>query len=70
MRILLCNTCFQFIEFSCIICTNFNELNFFGWNEQIQFHLSVLDLDLAVLEEKSAIIIDASSKEEKVHYKA
>jgi len=29
-----------------------------------------LDLDLAILEEKPDIIIDASSNEEKVHYKA
>jgi len=31
---------------------------------------SVLDLDLAILEEKPATIIDASSNEEKAHYKA
>ncbi|XP_028206414.1 ethylene-responsive transcription factor ERF043-like [Glycine soja] len=38
-------------------------------NEQVQFHLDVLDLDLAIMEEKSATITDASSNEEKVHYK-
>jgi len=70
MYILLCNTCFQFTEFSCIICANFNGLNFFDWNEKVQFHLSVLDLELAMLEEKFVTIIDASSNEEKVHYKA
>ena len=70
MWILLCNTCFQFTEFSCIICVNFNGLNFSDWTEQVQFHLGVLDLDLAILEEKPATIIDASSNEEKAHYKA
>ena len=48
----------------------FNVLNFSYWNEQVQFHLGVMDLDLAILEEKSATITDASSNEEKVHYKA
>ena len=48
----------------------FNGLNFSDWNEQVQFHLSVLDLDLAILEEKPATITDASSNEEKAHYKA
>ena len=45
-------------------------LNFSGWNEQVQFHLGVLDLDLVILEEKFATITNASSNEEKVHYKA
>jgi len=57
------------VELSCMICANFNGLNFSNWNEQVQFHLSVLDLDLAMLEEKSVTIIDASSNEEKAHYK-
>ena len=48
----------------------FNGLNFSNWNEQVQFHLGVLDLDLVILEEKPATITDASSNEEKVHYKA
>ncbi|KAL5166680.1 hypothetical protein HKD37_18G051594 [Glycine soja] len=39
-------------------------------NEQVQFHLGVLDLDLAILEEKPATITDASSNEQKAHYKA
>ena len=69
MWILLCNTCFEFIGFLCIIWANFNGLNFFDWNEQVQFHLSVLDHDLAMLEEKFVTIIDVSSNEEKVHYK-
>ena len=48
----------------------FNGLNFFDWNEQVQFYFSVLDLHLAILEEKPATINDASSNEEKAHYKA
>ena len=48
----------------------FNGLNQFDWNEQVQFHLDVLNLDLAILEEKLATITDASSNEEKAHYKA
>ena len=47
----------------------FNGLNFSDWNEQVQFHLSVLDLDLAILEEKIATITNASSNEEKAYYK-
>jgi len=47
----------------------FNELNFSNWNEQVQFHFSVLDLDLAILEEKSTTITDANSNEKKAHYK-
>jgi len=48
----------------------FNGLNFPDWSEQVQFHLGVLDLDLALLVEKPAAIMDASSNEEKAHYKA
>ena len=49
---------------------NFNRLNFSYQNKQIQFHLGVLDLDLAILEEKHVTITDASSTGEKTHYKA
>ena len=49
--------------------TIFNGLNFSDWNEQVQFHLGVLDHDLVMLEEKFVTIIDASNNEEKVHYK-
>jgi len=45
----------------------FNGLNFPDWSEQVQFHLGVLDLDLAFQVEKSAAITDASSYEEKAH---
>ena len=48
----------------------FNGLNFSDWNEQVQFRLGVLDLNLTILEEKSVTIIDTSSNEEKSHYKA
>ena len=47
----------------------FNGPNFSYWNEQVQFHLGVLDLDLAILEEKSTTNTNASSNEEKTHYK-
>ncbi|XP_050207752.1 uncharacterized protein LOC126657152 [Mercurialis annua] len=47
----------------------FNGLNFSDWCEQIQFHLGVLDLDLALEIEKPATITDESSNEEKVLYK-
>ena len=48
----------------------FNGLNFSDWSKQVQFHLRVLDLDLALHVEKPATITDASSNEEKTHYKA
>jgi len=46
-------------------------MDFFSdWNEKVQFHLGVLNLDLAILEEKLATIIDVSSNKEKAHYKS
>ena len=48
----------------------FNGLNFSDWCEQVQFHLGVLDLDLALQVEKPVAITDDSSNEEKAHYKA
>jgi len=47
----------------------FNELNFSDWSEQVEFHLSVLDLDMVFHGLKPAAIIDVSSIEEKIHYK-
>jgi len=47
----------------------FNGLNFSYWSEQVQFHLGVLDLDTIFHVEKPAVITDASSTEEKTHYK-
>ncbi|KAF7807041.1 Retrovirus-related Pol polyprotein from transposon TNT 1-94 [Senna tora] len=48
----------------------FNGVNFSEWCEQVKFHLGVSDLDLALLEEKSAAITDESSEEDKSHHKA
>ncbi|KAL1317966.1 hypothetical protein AAHE18_15G171700 [Arachis hypogaea] len=48
----------------------FNGLNFSYWSEQVQFHLSVLNLDLAIQVQKPAAITVLSSNEEKAHYKA
>ena len=48
----------------------FNGLNFPDWSEQVQFHLDVLDLDLAFQVEKPTAITNASSNEEKAHHKA
>ncbi|XP_059309954.1 uncharacterized protein LOC132061100 [Lycium ferocissimum] len=50
--------------------TVFNGLNFSEWHEQVQFHLGVMDLDLALLKEKPAAITDTSSEDEKSFHKA
>ena len=50
--------------------TIFNGLNFSEWREQVNFHLGVLDLDLALLEEKPADITATSSEAEKSKHKA
>ncbi|KAG8390191.1 hypothetical protein BUALT_Bualt01G0057900 [Buddleja alternifolia] len=50
--------------------TVFNGLNFSEWREQVNFHLGVLDLDLALLEEKPTDITDESSDTEKLKLKA
>jgi len=47
----------------------FNGLNFSDSSEQVQFHLGVLDLDLAIRIEKPVDITDESSNEEKTHYR-
>ena len=49
--------------------TIFNGLNFSKWHEQVNFHLGVLDLDLALLEEKPTDITDTSSEAEKSKHK-
>jgi len=46
-----------------------NGLSFSDWSEQVQFHIGVLDL-IWFNVEKLAAINDASSNEEKTHYKA
>ncbi|KAI9191321.1 hypothetical protein LWI28_006897 [Acer negundo] len=48
----------------------FNGLNFSGCCEQVQFHLGVLDLDLALQVEKPAAITDTSSNDQKAFHKA
>ncbi|KAL3524677.1 hypothetical protein ACH5RR_013049 [Cinchona calisaya] len=48
----------------------FNGLNFSEWCEQVEFHLGVLDLHLALLKDKPAAITDSSSEEEKLYNKA
>ena len=48
----------------------FNVLNFSEWREQVQFHLGVLDLDLALLTEKPAALTDTSSAEQRSFHKA
>nr|XP_016485437.1 PREDICTED: uncharacterized protein LOC107805853 [Nicotiana tabacum] len=50
--------------------TVFNRLNFSEWREQVQFHLGMMDLDLALLNDKPAAITDSSSADEKSFYKA
>ena len=47
----------------------FNGRNFSEWREQIKFYLGVMDLDLALREEKPSSITDSSIEEEKFHYK-
>ncbi|XP_060170873.1 uncharacterized protein LOC132601830 [Lycium barbarum] len=48
----------------------FNRLNFSERHEQVQFHLGVMDLDLALLKEKPTAITDTSSEDEKSFHKA
>nr|XP_016472331.1 PREDICTED: uncharacterized protein LOC107794365 [Nicotiana tabacum] len=49
--------------------TVFNGLNFSEWREQVQFHLGVMDLDLALLNDKPAAITNSSSADKKSFYK-
>jgi len=48
----------------------FNGLNFYDLSEHVQFHLGVLDLDLAFQIEKLAATINTSRNKDKAHYKA
>ncbi|KAL3501913.1 hypothetical protein ACH5RR_036362 [Cinchona calisaya] len=48
----------------------FNGLSFSEWCEQVEFHLGVLDLDLALLKDKPTAITDSSSEEDKLYHKA
>ena len=48
-----------------------NGINFSNWKKQVQFHLGVLDLDIALHEfEKPPVPTDTSSAEENDLYKA
>ncbi|XP_020573316.1 uncharacterized protein LOC110019815 [Phalaenopsis equestris] len=47
----------------------FNGLNFSEWREQVQFHLGVLDLDLALTTKKPPAPTNLSSDEQKSFYK-
>ena len=47
-----------------------NGTSFSDWKEQVQFHLGVLDLDIALGFEKPLALTDTSSVEEKTLYKA
>ncbi|XP_050103321.1 uncharacterized protein LOC126583065 [Malus sylvestris] len=47
-----------------------NGTNFSDWSEQVQFHLGVLDLDLALRTDKPAALTNTSSIEEKSLYNA
>ncbi|XP_016477845.1 uncharacterized protein LOC107799266 [Nicotiana tabacum] len=48
----------------------FNGLNFSEWREQVQFYLDVMDLDLAMLNDKPAAITDSNNADEKSFHKA
>ncbi|GAV80451.1 UBN2 domain-containing protein, partial [Cephalotus follicularis] len=48
----------------------FNGLNFSEWSEQVQFHLGVMDLDLALSTDKPAALTDTSSTEQRSFHKA
>ena len=52
------------------VVTVFNGLILFEWREQVNFHLGVLDIDLALLKEKPIDITDMSSEVEKLNHKA
>ena len=47
----------------------FNGLNFSDWSEQVQFHLDVLNLNLALRTEKLANLIDKRTNEQSKFYK-
>ena len=47
-----------------------NGMNFSDWREQVQFHLGILDLDIALESEKPAAITGEGSAEEKSIFKA
>ena len=46
-----------------------NGMNFSDWQEQVQFHLGILDLDIALVSEILAAITGESSAKEKSIFK-
>ncbi|XP_027772397.1 uncharacterized protein LOC114076896 [Solanum pennellii] len=50
--------------------TVFNGLNFSKWHEQVQFHLGVMDLDLALQNDKPTAITNKSNDNEKSFHKS
>ncbi|XP_049407792.1 uncharacterized protein LOC125871237 [Solanum stenotomum] len=48
----------------------FNGMNFYEWHEQVKFHLGVMDLDLALMNDKPNAITDKSSEDEKSFHKS
>ena len=55
--------------FVSLFIRKFNGLNFPEWSEQVQFHLGVLDLDLSLLTNKLAAIIETNSAKQRYFYK-
>ena len=52
-----------------LFVVTFNDFNYPDWSEQVQFHLGVLDLDLALLTKRPTIITDESNAEERSFHK-
>lgn len=50
--------------------TFFTGVNFSEWKEQVNFHLGIQDLDLALLVDKPAALTRDSTEAEKSHHKA
>ena len=48
----------------------FNGLDYVDWSEQIQFQLSVMDLDLAIVSKKPTAITETSIEADKSFYEA
>jgi len=69
-EISLCSIGSQSDKLNVLFMLMFDGLNFSNWNEQVLFHLGVMDIDLAILKEKLVVINDYSSNEQKAYYKA
>lgn len=44
--------------------------NFSEWHEQVSFHLGVIDLNLALLEDKPVVITDSNREEGRLQFRA